>query len=373
MAVTSANNRCFRNSSWVHGFLYCSLSFFLCSGVGGTVAKFARFNGISPFRMATLVAQSLATSTRKTYAKLWDDFVSIAFAFGISPLPISSEHLEAILQYFASWKKSVSLVNSLLSAVSHAHAVAGYSSVATSPRIKLLLRGVTREYGRPAKPCCPLTADLVKGAIGLLEQDHLRTTNFEKPLLLWRSVAMMVLSFASLARFDCMTKLKLTNMHFLASGMEIFFPSSKTDQARKGEVVFIARVEHTSTCPVLFMRAYYVRLHWDAFQRGAFPFVGHLFPALQRRNGSSWPTNRPASRQACSKGLRDTLSLLGVPDTSLFTLHSGRRGGATAAAMNGCSLLSIKRQGRWRTDSCPQRYIDDAISRKNNFSRFLGL
>ena len=325
-----------------------------------------------PFRMAALVAESLATSTRKTYSKLWSDFVSIALAFRMSPLPVAAGDLEIILGHFAESKKSVPLTNAMLAAVSHAHAVAGFV-LERSPRLKLLLRGIGRRYTRPAVQSLPLSPSMVIDAINLLEGDHLRTRDFSKPLLLWRTVASMVLSFSSLARFDCMSKLQLSCLQFYPQNLQIHFPSSKADQLGRGELVLVGTVSGSAYCPVLFMKAYTLRLQWEAFCQGCFPFDGPLFPALRPFRGRSRMMRTAFSRQGASKAFREVLSQMGVPNPALFTLHSGRRGGATTAAMNGCSFLSIKRQGRWKSDSCPQRYIDEATTRINNFSRFLGL
>ena len=322
--------------------------------------------------MSTLVAESLATSTKKAYSKLWQEFISIAFAFRMRPLPVAAEDLEVILGHFAETKKSVHLVNSMLAAVSHAHTVAGFVLNRT-PRLKLLLRGVSRRYTRPASQSRPLSAAMVMDAIGLLEGDHLRTRDFLKPVVQWRSVAAMVFSFSSLARFDCMSKLTLKDLQFFENHLQIYFPSSKVDQHGRGEVVLVGTIPGSIHCPVLFIKAYTLRLQWEAFSMQQFPFNGPVFPALKAARGRSLLLDKPFSRQGATKAFRDTLDEMGVPNPNLFTLHSGRRGGATAAAMQGCDFLSIKRQGRWRSDSCPQRYIDEATTRINNFSSFLGL
>ena len=322
--------------------------------------------------MAALVAESLATSTRKSYAKLWDDFVSLALAFRLRPLPVEASDLEVILGHFAESKRSVPLTNAMLAAVAHAHAVAGFT-LDRSPRIKLLLRGISRRYSKPSVQSLPLSPSMVADAIDILEGDHLRTRDFVQPMLVWRTVASMVLSFSSLARFDCMSKLRLQDLQFYPENLQIYFPSSKADQLGRGEVVFVGTIGGSPYCPVLFMKAYTLRLQWEAFSQNRFPFNGPLFPALRSSGGQSRLLESAFSRQGASKAFRETLSTMGVPNPNLFTLHSGRRGGATTAAMNGCSFLSIKRQGRWKSDSCPQRYIDEATTRINNFSRFLGL
>ena len=55
--------------------------------------------------------------------------------------------------------------------------------------------------------------------------------------------------------------------------------------------------------------------------------------------------------------LKRLLSHAGI-DPTLYGKHSGRRGGATAAASAGISWLDLKRHGRWKSDTAPQAYID---------------
>ena len=52
-------------------------------------------------------------------------------------------------------------------------------------------------------------------------------------------------------------------------------------------------------------------------------------------------------------------------------MHSVRRGGALTAVANGCDLLTLKRQGRWKSDSSPQLYVDEQVSISSNFTKFL--
>ena len=77
-------------------------------------------------------------------------------------------------------------------------------------------------------------------------------------------------------------------------------------------------------------------------------------------------------RQASRFSSNDMPALAGlVENPEAFSLHSGRRGGATEAISNGCDLLSLKRQGRWRSDSCPQIYVDDVLNCSSRFTSFL--
>ena len=261
----------------------------------------------------------------------------------------------------------------MVAAVNHFHGLAGFAAPSSTRLAKLTLQGIHREFGKPAKQALPLSPCIIKAATNLLGDDLIRTRHFTKSVALWRTVVAMSFSFATLARFDCMTKIKLHHVHFFEDGVQIFFPHSKTDQTGRGQSVFLNRLPNTHYCPVLLLKAYTLRLQYEAHVSGTFPFRGFLFPGLRRIRGHSILTRLAFSRQGATKAFRDLLSEIGVPDPSAFTLHSGRRGGATFAAMNGCDFLSLKRQGRWRSDTSPQIYIDDAHTRNNRFTSYLGL
>ena len=214
---------------------------------------------------------------------------------------------------------------------------------------------------------------MVLAAVNLLGEDLFRTADFTQSVLRWRSVAALAFSFASLARYSCMSRLKMHHITFYEDGLMVTFPSSKTDQLNRGVTVFVARVRGSPFCPVLLMKAYTLRLQFEAFKGNALPFLGFLFPAIRQSRGLSMLQPTAFTAQAALKAFQEILSEAGVQNPNSFSLHSGRRGGATEAAMNGCDFLSIKPQGRWKSDSCPQLYIDEAHMRKNNFSMYLGL
>ena len=324
-------------------------------------------------RSGSFADQGLATPTLKHYRRVWRIFIEIVIRLNLSILPTTGHDFDVAISDYTSTTQSYAAVLLMVAAVSHFHARAGFASPASNPQVRLTLRGIRRSFCKEPKRALPLTPNLVRMATELLEDDCYRTSHFEKPLLLWRTVIAMVFSFSSLARFDCMTRLKISHLSFEDNGANIFFPSSKTDQFRTGQNIFLKHIPGSRFCPVFLLKSYTLRLHYAAHQANAFPFSGFLFPAFARRQASTFPTDKPFSRQGATKAFRDTLSLLPVPDPSRYTLHSGRRGGATNAALMGCDFLTIKRQGRWKSGSCPQMYIDEAHLRNNHFTSFLGL
>ena len=322
---------------------------------------------------ADFAAAGLAQATQRKYDRAWATFVALAAAAGVPALPVSPWDFEAIISAYAQAKRSTALVSEMTAAVNHFHGLAGFAAPGSSRRARLTLRGISRAYAKPPKQALPLSPCMIKSATATLGDDLMRTTSFTRSVALWRTVAAMAFSFSTLARFNCMTKIKMRHIQFFEDGASIFFPHSKTDQLGRGQTVFLNRLAGSHFCPVLLLKAYTLRLQYEAFRAGTFPFEHYLFPALRRVRGQTQLTRLAFSRQGATKALRDLLSDLGTPDPSAYTLHSGRRGGATFAAMNGCDFLSLKRQGRWRSDVSPQIYIDEAHTRNNNFTSFLGL
>ena len=78
----------------------------------------------------------------------------------------------------------------------------------------------------------------------------------------------------------------------------------------------------------------------------------------------------PLSYSTALHDLRNILRLIGL-DPSGYGEHSGRRGGTTAAAAKGASLNELMLQGRWKSESMPRLYTDNAVKCKRKFARRL--
>jgi len=62
-----------------------------------------------------------------------------------------------------------------------------------------------------------------------------------------------------------------------------------------------------------------------------------------------------------------------VPDISLFSTHSLRAGGASAAANAGVADRFFQRHGRWKTVSAKYDYVDDSLDSRLSVSKNLGI
>ena len=337
------------------------------------------------YSRSSLTESSLAPSTRTKYKSLWGGFLSLCTASRINPLPVRPSDLFVILESYASTSKSPSMVQSMASAVSFFHRLHGFSNPATDPRVPLLLKGVRRLHGAAPKKAAPMTPAILHALIyHLIGSDLTIASHYDAPLLAWRTVAQALFSFASLARFNCMAKLSLSHLYFHPDHIIVTFPSSKTDQFGTGATLRISASTSAAsiTCPVKFMGAYYHRLQWESSLSHGRPYCGPLFPALCSRvvlRGAdsftvSLPSQlKPCSYQGATLALRSHLAAVGVEDSESYSLHSGRRGGATVASINGCDFLTLKRHGRWKSDTSPQGYVDEAACLTSSFVTHLGL
>ena len=78
----------------------------------------------------------------------------------------------------------------------------------------------------------------------------------------------------------------------------------------------------------------------------------------------------PLKYNTALRDLRSALSMIGV-DPSGYGEHSGRGGGTTAAASKGATVNELMIQGRWRSESMPRLYTDNAVKCKRTFARRL--
>ena len=117
---------------------------------------------------------------------------------------------------------------------------------------------------------------------------------------------------------------------------------SKTDYEQKGVAIVVA-ASSTFTCPVQALR----RLFAEDPQPPYAPLFRFSTKVFLYRNFVT--------------ALRSRISNHNIPNSTLFTGHSLRRGAATSAKLHGMLDSDIQRLGRWTSEAF-QRYIDTDIS-----------
>ena len=163
------------------------------------------------------------------------------------------------------------------------------------------------------------------------------------------------MEFYGLLHFSEVADLTFDDLTWTSSGLDLFIKCSKTDQHSEGDFFSLNYNLDPNLCPVRLTIKYIKKLNYDS---------GFLLPTLS--------ANRPVSSTQLKyhSALSDFKKLFKYFDLDLtgYGEHSGRRGGTTAAAPAGADINELKLQGRWRSDSMPRLYTDNAIKLRRDFA-----
>ena len=241
----------------------------------------------------------------------------------------------------------------ILSAISHFHCRSHFSSPTTSRAVTRSLQGAKRLFGSPSIPRKIITKSILSSLFVL-------TLRPDASFILFRTVWRIFMEFYGLLRFSEVKNLTIADIHWTDLGFDIFIAKSKTDQSCKGDWVAIASQPDFPECPVSFTRKYFSLLPYSE---------GFVMPSVK---SSVISHIHPLQYNTALRDLRTVLQMIGVNPQG-YGEHSGRRGGTTAAAAKGATLTELMMQGRWRSESMPRLYTDNAVKCKRKFARRLAL
>ena len=283
----------------------------------------------------------------------------------VQAYPGEAKVLGACLSLRANSSQSVSMVEKLHAAVSHEHKLKFLPSPTEHPTIKLLMRSIRRKYTKPRNPVKPL--ELVH--LRKLNQ-HLASSDNSTNLSLWRTVWRMNISYYTLCRFSEINNLTTTNLDLSDTKISIQIVRSKTDQNGLGRIVNVYSIpDEPAICPVLLTKQYLQRL---AYPNTIGSYVGNLQPRIHYECKNKIQIPLPTqliSYSSCLEDSRRLLTELGIEGR--FGEHSGRRGGATAAASHGASLQDVQQLGQWKSAECASKYVDQNEEQKIKTFRLL--
>ncbi|PNW70369.1 hypothetical protein CHLRE_17g716900v5 [Chlamydomonas reinhardtii] len=211
------------------------------------------------------------------------------------------------------------------------------------------------------------------------------------PLAVRMTVTGAVLCYAGLLRFDDLAHVLVHEdlLRILPDRAEIFLFKGKTDQAARGTLVTIGRVDGPY-CPValletLLLQGQYQRQAAVRPKRGGAPGtwedaedVGPLLRAVTRTGTLAQVSVRlpavikPLTYHTFRKRLNELWAAAGV--TRSLPPHALRRGGATAAVANGADRMEVQKLGRWRSQQVFEfAYVREDAARKQRLTSYLGL
>ena len=244
--------------------------------------------------------------------------------------------------------RPMSTLSHALSAISHFHSKFHFETPTLTRSISRAMEGAKRSFGKPSVSVKVITLD----HLNLLSRLAYAPSC---SLVFLRTIWRIFIEFFGLLRFNEVANLTFDDILWTPLGFDIHIKKSKTDQHSKGDYVSIIKNKTAAICPVALTLFYLNKLNIKS---------GLLMPSFR---GKTIVTSSPLLYNTALRDLRKCLTKVGInPDG--FGEHSGRRGGTTAAALAGASIDELMLQGRWKSQSMPRLYSDNAIKLRRDFA-----
>ena len=299
-------------------------------------------------KVDSLMGNRIAASTRVAYEAAFRRWEAFAVSHEISALPADPLHIACFLAHLGD-SVSYGTAQKITAAINEAHLRKWLPSPTSHPSLQRLM-GALKQKAPPAIPAVPMTATILHEAI-----DYLGRAANITDIRIWRTVWRMVVAFYATLRWSEVSALECGEVTFSDDGGKVILSirRSKTDQQGRGAFVEMHRQGSGQTlhCPVFLTKQYKRRLGYGERR------IGSMQPRIDSAGRAR--ANTRISYDTGSKELKTLLQKLGHGGIR-FTEHSGRRGGASAAAAAGVPWLVMKRFWRWESDSAAQRYVSEA-------------
>ena len=283
------------------------------------------------------VAASQSAATKRAYASDLKHFFANGGAIPASPA-VLAEYLAQCAE-----KLSVATLERRLTAIHKAHLEKNLESPARSEAVKRVMQGIRRTLGSKQRQVRPMLKDDLLAALVMIDQQ-------KKPVKAARDRALLLIGFASAMRRSELVVVRVEHLTYLANGVEIFLPSSKTDQEGRGRTVFIPH-SNGERCPVRALT------HWLEVSEIN---EGFVFRAVSRHDRVAL---QGLSAQSVALVVKASVERVGG-DAKKVSGHSLRAGYCTSAAEKGLQPWQIREQTGHKSDVTLAKYIRPVERRK---------
>ena len=283
------------------------------------------------------IAASQSAATKRAYSSDLKHF----FANGGS-VPASPAVLAEYLARCAE-KLSVATLERRVIAIHKAHLEKNLESPARSETVKRVMQGIRRTLGTKQRQVQPMVKDDLLAALVMIDRQTM-------PIKAARDRALLLVGFASAMRRSELVAVRVEHLTSLSNGVEIFLPSSKTDQEGQGRTVFIPHA-NGERCPVRALA------HWLEVSEVK---EGFVFRSVSRHDRVA---RQGLSAQSVALVVKAAVARVGG-DAKKVSGHSLRAGYCTSAAEKGLQPWQIREQTGHKSDVTLARYIRP-VARQN--------
>ena len=225
------------------------------------------------------------------------------------------------------------------------------------------LKRKTAKFREPAKKAAELPLDTIKFLVKVELVAHSENVHLINPLVL-RTLFRTTVEYFLHCRFNDFCKLEARHFFLNGSGIEVTFPSGKTDQLHQGSSSFLV-ANGSDFCPVWIVKTY--------FRRAGFYFSNEQTDHSKvncriRKSGGQWifQPNTVLCTTAIEQ-LRQLLSKHGFPSAGV-TDKSAKMEGVTRSLNSGVPLEEVQLHGRWKTLDIPMRYKRNSSTFKSKIA-----
>jgi integrase len=292
---------------------------------------------------------SRAYATRRAYRSDWVHYEAWCRTNSLAALAATPQVVGAYLAAHAAALAPATL-GRRLSSIAVAHRLAGHQLDTRHPALRDVMAGIRRERGTAPRRAAPATTDIIRRMASACD---VRT------LIGLRDRALVLVGFAGAFRRSELVSLDRYYLAFGSEGVRITLRRSKGDQEGAGEVVGVARIEGSFTCPVAALEAWLAIAHIDE---------GPAFRSVDRHGRVAATA---LDDRAVARVVQKLAAAVGL-DPSVYSGHSLRAGFATSAAAHGIEERRIAKQTRHKSDVV-RTYIRDGEVFVRNASSEVGL
>ncbi|MHB1221223.1 MAG: site-specific integrase [Gammaproteobacteria bacterium] len=253
-------------------------------------------------------------------------------------LPAQTAQIAQYLEAHAQILNPHTLARRLI-ALRHWHAYQGFADPTAHAVIQKTMKGIQRVHGKPAQKAHALTPRELVTLHQYLE--------LEATLTATRDDALIQIGFFGALRGSELVGIRVEDITWHTTGIEIMLPSSKTDPSHIGQRCVIKPGKEI-LCPI---RALTDWLAMSAIKQGS------IFTRIRKNDEIGINALNPLSVTAI---LKTRAQQAGLPQMTRLSSHSLRRGFATSAALAGERLQTIMRDCRWKSPHIAMGYIEQA-------------
>lgn len=280
-----------------------------------------------PPEVARYVDAALADNTLRAYRTDLEHFRQWG-----GRLPAGAEEVARYLAQHAA-VLSVATLTRRLAGLAKAHRAMGAASPTESELVRLTMRGIRRQHGRPQDQVKPLTRDRLHSVLAAMG------TGLREA----RDQALLVIGFSGALRPSELAAIDCRSLERTARGLILTIPRSKTDPEGQGQRIAL-NADVDGLEPRAALEVWLKRAGIDR---------GPVFRSLDRHGNLGGTALTGA---AVSQIVKRRLSEAGIAPAG-YSAHSLRAGFVTSAALDGVPGWRIRRHTRHASQTMVERYI----------------